>query len=43
MLYFAYMLAGKYVNLIMWLKVYLAFKELYFLKILSVMRMQNKL
>ena len=41
--YFSYFLAVKYVSLILWLKVYVAFNDLHILKILSVIWMTNKL
>ena len=36
MVYFSDMLAVKYVNLILWLKVHVAFNDLHNLKIISV-------
>ena len=40
--YFSQLLAVKYVNLVLWVKVYVAFDYLDILKILSVMWMKNK-
>ena len=43
MVYYSYLLAVKYLNLIFWLKVYVAFNDLHIPKIVSVILVQQNL